>query len=95
MNLFLSGEMALKKNIHQRYLHAGKLDVRGHEIHAIRVMQDALAGGNGLIVQHLAHHVRNGDGQVVRLGMAQADGEAGLGFTSTSKTFFPAWRRRW
>ena len=89
MNLFLSDEMALKKDINQRYLYAGKLDVRGHKIHAIRVMQDALAGGDGLIVQHLTHHVRNGDRQVVRLGMTQADGEADMGFTSTSKTFFP------
>ena len=65
--------------VHQRYLHAGELNIRGHEIHTLRVVQDALAGGDGLIVQHLAHHVRKGDRQGVRLGMAQADGKAGLG----------------
>ncbi len=43
------------------------------------MMQDALAGSDGLIVQHLAHQVREGDGQIVRLGMAQADGKTGLG----------------
>mgnify|MGYP006919852443 FL=1 len=45
------------------------------------MMQDALAGGDGLIVQYLAHHVRNGDRQGVRLRMAPADGETGLGVT--------------
>lgn len=43
------------------------------------MIQDALAGGDGLIVQYLAHYFRKGDGQGVRLGMAQADGKAGLG----------------
>lgn len=43
------------------------------------MMQDTLARGDGLIVQHLAHHIRKGNGQIVRLGMAQADGKAGLG----------------
>ena len=63
---------------HQRYLHAGKLDVRGHEVHTLRVMQDTIPGGDGLIVRHLAHRVREDDGQGVRLWMAQADDKAGL-----------------
>ena len=37
-------------------------------------MQDALAGGDGLVGQDLAHHVGDRDGQAVRLGIAQADG---------------------
>ena len=52
------------------------------------MVQDALAGGNGLVVQHLAHHVRKGDGQGVRLGMSQADGKAGLGVTINKENLF-------
>ena len=58
-----------------------------NEVKALRVVQDALAGGDVLIVQHLAHHVREGDGQTVRLGMAQADGEAALRITIDDQHF--------
>ena len=43
------------------------------------MMQNTLAGRNGLIVQHLAHHVRKGDRQIIRMGISQADGKTGLG----------------
>ncbi len=56
--------------IHQRNLHAGQLDVAGHEVDALRVAQDTLAGCDGLIGQHLSHHVGEGDRQVVRLVVA-------------------------
>ena len=70
--------------VHQGNLHAGQLDVGRHEVDALRVVQDALAGGDGLIVQHLPHHVREGDGQAIRLGIAQADGKTGLGVAINS-----------
>ena len=59
--------------VHQRYLHAGQLNVRRHQVHALRVMQNALAGGNGLIGQDLAHHVGEGNGELIRLGISQTD----------------------
>ena len=65
--------------IHQGYLHAGELDVGGHEVHALRVVQDALAGAQRLVHEDAAHRVREGKGQLVRLRVAQADGQAGLG----------------
>ncbi len=65
--------------VHQRYLHAGELDVGGHQVHALRVVQDALAGAQRLVHQDAAHRVREGKGQLVRLRVAQADGQAGLG----------------
>ena len=43
------------------------------QVHALRVMQNALAGGNGLIGQDLAHHVGEGNGELIRLGISQAD----------------------
>ena len=42
-------------------------------------LQDTLAGLYGLVHEDFPHHVRERDGQGIRLGMAQADGEAGLG----------------
>ena len=64
--------------VHQGYLHAGQLDVSGHEVHALRVVQDALAGAQRLIHQDVAHRVGQGERQLVRLRVAQADGQAGL-----------------
>ena len=65
--------------VYQRHLHAGQLDVGGHQVHALRVVQDALAGAQRLVHQDAAHRVRECKGQFVRLGVAQADGQAGLG----------------
>ena len=65
--------------VHQGYLHARQRDVGGHEVDPLRVVQDALAGGNGLVRQDLPHHVGECDGQLVRLVVAQADGKRCLG----------------
>ena len=65
--------------VHQRHLHAGQLDVGGHEVHALRVVQDALARAQRLVHEDAAHCVRKGEGQLVRLRVTQADGKAGLG----------------
>ena len=64
--------------IHQGYLHAGELDVGRHQVHALRVVQDALAGFDRLVHENTAHRIGQGKGQLVRLRVAQADGEAGL-----------------
>ena len=64
--------------VYQRHLHARQLDVGGHEVHALRVVQDALAGFDRLVHEDAAHRVGQGKGQLVRLRVAQADGEAGL-----------------
>ena len=42
------------------------------------MVQDALAGAQRLVHQDTAHRVGQGKGQLVRLGMAQADGQAAL-----------------
>ena len=76
--------------IHQGYLHAGELDVGRHQVHALRVVQDALAGFDRLVHENTAHRIGQGKGQLVRLRVAQADGEAGLRVSITSSTFFPA-----
>ena len=75
--------------VHQRYLHAGELDVGGHQVHALRVMQDALAGAYRFVHQDTAHRVREGKGQLVRLGIAQADGQAGLGVSVHQQDLLP------
>ena len=41
--------------VYQRYLHAGELNVDGHQVHALRVVQDALAGAQRLVHQDTAH----------------------------------------
>ena len=41
-------------------------------------VQDALAGFDRLVHENTAHRIGQGKGQLVRLRVAQADGEAGL-----------------
>ena len=41
------------------------------------MVQNSLAGREGLVREDLAHHVGEGNGQGVQLGVAQADGETG------------------
>ena len=64
--------------IHQRDLHTRELDVSGHQVNAFRVVQDTLAGSQWLVHQDAAHRVGQGKGQLVRLRVAQADGQAAL-----------------
>ena len=45
-------------SVYQRHLHAGQLDVSRHQVHAFRVVQDALAGFDRFIRQDTAHCVR-------------------------------------
>ena len=42
------------------------------------MVQDTLAGAQRLVHQDTAHRVGQGKGQLVRLGVAQADGQAAL-----------------
>ena len=76
-------------SVHQRHLHAGQLDVSGHEVHALRVAENALAGFDRLIHQDAAHRVREGEGQLVRLRVTQADGQAGLRVSIHQQNFLP------
>ena len=64
--------------IYQGNLHAGELYVSRHQVNALRVVQDALAGAQRLVHQDTAHRIGQGKGQLVRLGMPQADGQAAL-----------------
>ena len=73
--------------VHQADLHAGELDVGGHQVHTLRVVQDTLVGFDRLVHQDAAHRVREGKGQLVRLRVAQADGQAGLGVSIHQQHF--------
>ena len=79
--------------VHQGDLHAGELDVGGHQVNAFRVVQDTLAGAQRLVHQDTAHRVGQGKGQLVRLGMAQADGQAALRVPVDQQHFLPGLRQ--
>ena len=64
--------------VHQRNLHTRQLDVRRHQVNTLWVVQNTLAGAQRLVHQDTTHRVGQGKGQLVRLGMAQADGQAAL-----------------
>ena len=72
------------------YSHTGKLNVGGHQVYSLQVVQDTLAGMNRLIHQDMPHSVRQRKGQLVRLGIAQADRQAALRVSVDQRTFFPA-----
>ena len=75
--------------VHQGDLHAGELDVGRHQVNPLRVMQDTLARAQRLVHQNTAHHVGQGKGQLVRLGVAQADGQAALRVPVDQQHFLP------
>ena len=79
--------------VHQGDLHAGELDVGGHQVNALRVVQDTFAGAQRLVHQDTAHRVGQGKGQLVRLGMAQADGQAALRVPVDQQNFLPGLRQ--
>ena len=79
--------------VHQGDLHAGELDVCGHQVNALRVVQDTLAGAQRLVHQDTAHRVGQSKGQLVRLGMAQADGQAALRVSVDQQDFLSGLRQ--
>ena len=79
--------------VHQGDLHAGELDVGGHQVNAFRVVQDTLAGAQLLVHQDTAHRVGQGKEQLVRLGMAQADGQASLWVPVDQQHLLPGLRQ--
>ena len=79
--------------VHQGDLHAGELDVGRHQVNAFRVVQDALAGAHRLVHQDTTHRVGQSKGQLVRLGMAQADGQAALRVSVDQQNFLPRLRQ--
>ena len=79
--------------VHQGDLHAGELDVGRHQVNAFRVVQDTLAGAQRLVHQDTAHRVGQSKGQLVRLGMAQADGQAALRVSVDQQNFLPRLRQ--
>ena len=74
-------------SVYQRHLHAGQLNIRWHQVHALRVAQNPLAGANRLIGQDTDHRVGEGKRQLIRLGIAQADGQAPLRVPVNEKHF--------
>ena len=78
---------------YQRHLHAGQLNIRRHQVHALRVAQNPLAGADRLIGQDAAHCVREGKGQLIRLGIAQADGQPPLRVPVNEKHFLSRLRQ--
>ena len=75
--------------VHQGDLHAGELNVSRHQVNAFRVVQDTLTGAQRLVHQDTAHRVGQGKGQLVRLGVAQADGQATLRVPVDQQHFLP------
>ena len=75
--------------VHQGDLHAGELDVGRHQVNPLRVVQDTLARAQRLVHQNTAHSVGQGKGQLVRLGVAQADGQAALRVPVDQQHFLP------
>ena len=64
--------------VDQRYLHARKLDVRGHEVYAFLVPQNPFFGVKGLVPQDVLHDLCNRVRKFVRLGMSETDGQGTL-----------------
>ena len=79
--------------VHQRDLHAGELDVSRHQVNALRVVQDTLAGTQRLVHQDTSHRVGQGKGQLVRLRVAPADCQTVLRVPVDQQHFLPGLRQ--
>ena len=75
------------------YSHTGKLNVGGHQVYSLQVVQDTLAGMNRLIHQDTPHSVRQRKGQLVRPGIAQADRQAALRVSVDQQDFLSGLRQ--
>lgn len=61
-----------RHGVHQRNLQTGQLDICGHEVHTLRMMQNALFRGHWFIHERLAHDGCKGDRQLVRRRKSKA-----------------------
>ena len=69
------------------------MDVRRHQVYALWVVQDTLAGTKRLIHQDTPHSVRQRKGQLVRLRIAQADRQATLRVSVDQQDFLSSLRQ--
>ena len=81
------------QGVYQRYLHAGKGDVGGQQVNALRMRKDSVRWLKRLVQQYLFEQVCQSDFQLVRLGISQADGQGSLGIAVHQQHLFPAVRQ--
>ena len=75
--------------VDQAHFQRGQLDVGGHKVYALAVVQNALIRGEWLIPDHLFHDGGQGGGQAVLVLPAQAGGEVALGVCVNEQHLFP------
>ena len=64
--------------VDQPELHAGQFNVRREQVNALTVMQNTAAVRDGGIVDHILHDVCQRDGQLIRLRIAEGEGQRAL-----------------
>ena len=64
--------------VDQPDLHAGQLNVRREQVNALTVMQNTAAVRDRGIVDHILHDVRQRNGQLIRLRIAEGEGQRAL-----------------
>ena len=64
--------------VDQPELHAGQLNVRREQVNALTVMQNTAAVRDGGIVDHILHDVCQRNGQLIRLRVAEGEGQRAL-----------------
>ena len=64
--------------VDQPDLHTGQFNVRRKQVNALAVMQNTAAVRNGGIVDHILHDVRQRDRQLIRLWVAEGEGQRAL-----------------
>lgn len=63
---------------YQGYLEGGKIDAGRNQVNSLRMVEDALAGLDWLVVEDAAQSGGYSKRQLVRSGMSQTDGQAAL-----------------
>ena len=64
--------------VDQPNFHAGQLNVRREQVNALTVMQNTAAVRERGIIDHILHDVRQRNGQLIRLRVAEGEGQRAL-----------------
>ena len=75
--------------VDQAHFQCGQLNVGGHKVYTLAVVQNALIRGEWLIPDHFFHDGGQGGGQAVLVLPAQAGSEVALGVCVNEQHLFP------
>ena len=60
-------------SVNQPDFHSRQCDIRGQQVNALAVVQNTVAVGNRIVVNHRLYNVRKRNGQIIGFGIAEGE----------------------